>query len=129
ALWGARRGPTARWEAASSAPDCEANVETLMASSRASFIEKPSSDVSTSTATEEVLVCVRTYDVNMRRALRSLNCTRVVPALAKAASALDRGRTGLRLRASKISRFPSAQRGVGKASQCKETSTCMRKAF
>src|SRR5215813_11134351 len=40
--------------------------------------------------------------VNMRRAVKSLNCTHVVPALAKGALALDRGRAGLRLRASEI---------------------------
>jgi hypothetical protein len=28
------------------------------------------------------------YDVNMRRAVKSLNCTRVVPALAKAGSSI-----------------------------------------
>jgi hypothetical protein len=43
----------------------------------------------------------------MGRAVKSLNCTRVVPASAKAGLALDSGRTGLRLRASEIA-FSSA---------------------
>jgi hypothetical protein len=42
------------------------------------------------------------YDVNMGRAVKSLNCTRGVPALAKAGLALDCGRVGLRLRANEI---------------------------
>jgi CheY-like chemotaxis protein len=57
------------------------------------------------------------YGVNMRRAVRSLNCTRVVLALDKAALALDCGRARLRLRASKIGRSHRANWGDRKAPQ------------
>jgi len=39
-------------------------------------------------ATDYVLVCVQSYDVNMRRAVKSLNCTRVVLLFAEAGAGI-----------------------------------------
>src|SRR5262249_18198497 len=63
-------------------------------------------------------------DVNMRRAVQSLNCTRVVPALAKAGSSIRPCSGWLGTWGWGFRSIPWGKWGVGKAPRCKETSTC-----